>query len=88
MTSWLARLFRSDPSPGRGFACRMSEEDVLRAARGAVGEDEDLLYVQGAEQTPTGIVWRVEARVIGASPFVRIDDATGSVIEAGRHAAR
>ncbi len=88
MTSWLARMFRSDPPPVPVLPCRMSEAEVLRLARDAVHADEGALYVHGAQQTPAGIEWRVEARVIGAAPFVRIDDATGRVLEAGRYATR
>jgi hypothetical protein len=88
MTSWLTRLFRSKPAPGPILLCRMSEAEVLRVARSAVEGDEGPLSVHGAQQTPTGIEWRVEARVIGAAPFVRIDDATGNVLEVGRYARR
>ena len=88
MTSWLNRLLRIDPPNAARLACRMSEDEVLRVARQAVSGDEDALYVHGAQQTPRGIEWRVEARVIGAAPYVRVDDATGAVIEAGRYAAR
>ena len=80
----MTRLFRSDPV----LPCRMSEAEVLRVAGDVVTGHADALYVYGAQQTPTGIEWRVEARVIGAAPYVRIADATGLVIEAGRYATR
>lgn len=85
--NWLLRRLLRLPPPAPRPACRMSEAEALQVA-GTVIDTVGGALAARPEQRGNGVEWHVSKLVIGAAPFVRIDDATGTIIESGCHNAR
>jgi hypothetical protein len=75
----LRRLF-GRPLAVRPKDCRLSEAEALDIARDAIGGSMPIA-VTTVITTPEGIEWHIGTATIGSGMRVRIDDATGAVLD-------
>jgi hypothetical protein len=84
IASLLQRLFSHPP---KRPACLLTETEALAIARTAVDTTMPL-HVTRVAQTGAGIEWQIGTATVGSGWTVRIDDASGAVIECRRWGVR
>jgi hypothetical protein len=65
-----------------GPQCRLSEQEALEIAAQVVSFPSPLSVVR-VSQTERGVVWVISTATVGSGEHVRVDDATGEVIDSG-----
>ncbi len=89
------RLFRSWFGAGQdtespGLQPRLREDEVLAIAGKAVGGDpiDEHFCVEELEEGSGALIWSVGSATVGSGLYVRVDDATGRVVEIKRWGVR
>jgi len=88
MFAFLKSIFGGSSRP----ATRLSEAEAMEIARKALARDDIPLFVKEvkrrADGTADGLEWVIGTATIGSGYTVRIDDATGAVLEVARWGVR
>jgi hypothetical protein len=82
----LLRKLLGKRAPARP-SCKLTETEALEIARNALGEATPL-YVTTVARTERGIEWQIGTATIGSGATIRIDDATGTVVDRGNWGIR
>lgn len=82
----IARLLGRRGEPPRP-PCRLSEAEVLDIAAQAIGARQPM-RVLDAVQIGDRVEWHIGTATVGSGTMVRIDDATGQIVERRRWGIR